>query len=97
MKLVKSHRTFGYEVARVPDPERDGRELVIVRTSDSPVGGLDVVPAHTLMDVLADEVALRLQVELQQAIARARFFGLQPERIEALVQAAAQEIAVQEP
>jgi hypothetical protein len=88
-RLVRSHRIFGYEIARIPNPADAGSELSIIRTGDSPVSGLDVVPTHTLLEVGQDEVARRLAAEIEQAVARARFFGLPEEIISATITARA--------
>ena len=86
-QLVKSHRVFGYEVGRIPNPDASGKELAVVQTDASPVNGLQVVPAHTLMPATVQEVVLRLRVEISNALAQAAFLGADPEALAAAVEA----------
>lgn len=81
--LWKSHRVFGYEVARAAGP--DGYELVILQTAPHKQ---EVAPAHMLMPVSEQEVAFEAQVRLIEAIERARFLGMDAETLRAAFEAA---------
>lgn len=71
MKLVKSHRVMGYEIARTKTP--DGREFAILQTAPH---AETATLAHMLMDVSLDEVAFDTRIKLSELIAHACFLGL---------------------
>lgn len=79
MKLVRNHRTFGREVARVTSP--DGHELVILQTSPTAQA---VAPALSLLPVSPDEAVFEARMALVAAIERCRFLGLDAETARAL-------------
>lgn len=83
--LYRSHRLFGYEVARVTG--EDGTELVILQTGPH---RLDVSPAHMLMPVTAKEAAFEATVALSAAIEQAQFLGLSTDEIRAAFESALQ-------
>lgn len=70
-QLWKSHRIFGYEVARAT--AEDGTELVVLQTAPHKQ---DVSPAHMLLPVSENEVTFEARVRLIEAIEKARFLGL---------------------
>jgi hypothetical protein len=76
--LYKSHRVFGYEVARAAGP--DNTELVILQTAPHKQ---EVSPAHMLMPVSDREALFEAQVRLIEAIERARFLGVDAETLRA--------------
>ncbi len=86
-QLLKSHRLFGYEVGRMPSPDAPGKELVVLRTDPSPISGLQVAQAHTLMPATAQEVLLRFRVDLHNALEQALFFGASREELYAAAEA----------
>jgi hypothetical protein len=59
----------------MPSPDAPGKELVVLRTDPSPISGLQVAPAHTLMPATAQEVLLRFRVDLHNALEQALFLG----------------------
>jgi hypothetical protein len=86
-QLLKSHRLFGYEVGRMPSPDAPDKELVVLRTDPSPISGLQVAPAHTLMPATTQEVLLRFRVDLHNALEQALFFGASREDLYAAAEA----------
>ena len=70
-KLYRSHRMFGYEVARAK--ANDGTELVVLQTAPHKQ---EVSPAHMLMPVSPDEAAFEVRMSVLAAIERAQFLGL---------------------
>lgn len=80
-KLYKSHRTFGYEVARTA---ADGYELVVLQTA--PNQKLEVSLASLLMPVSPDEALFEARMALAAAIERARFLGVDAEQLSTLFQ-----------
>jgi hypothetical protein len=79
-QLYKSHRTMGYEVARTRTD--DGAELVILETAPQKQ---EVSPAHMLRPVSPEEAAFEVRVALAQVVEQARFLGLDPEMVTALL------------
>jgi hypothetical protein len=77
-QLWKSHRVFGFEVARTAGP--DGVDLVILETAEHTHA---VSPAHLLMPVSPAELAFEAVIALSAAVERARFLGLDDEQIRA--------------
>jgi len=71
MRLVKSHRTMGYELGRTR--AADGREFAILQTAPHKE---EAAPAHALMPVSPDEVAFETRIAMSELIAHARFLGL---------------------
>lgn len=69
--LFRSHRTFGFEVARFHGP--DGRERVLLDTGTHKE---DVSLAHLLLPVTDKELAFEVRMRLFDAIEYARFLGL---------------------
>lgn len=80
-KLVRSHRTMGYETGRARMD--DGREVAILRTAPHK---LEASLAHMLIPVSPDEVAFEVRMALAAAIERARFLGLDPATLRQLVE-----------
>lgn len=70
-KLVRSHRTFGFEIARTR--AADGREVAILQTAPHK---LEASLAHMLIPVSPDEVVFEVRMALAAAVERARFLGL---------------------
>jgi hypothetical protein len=56
-------------------PRRPGKELAVLRTDPSPISGLQVAPAHTLMPATVQEVLLRFRLDLHNALEQAMFLG----------------------
>ncbi len=77
-QLLRSHRTFGFELARTHAP--DGTELVILETAPHK---LDASPAHLLRPVTDQEAAFEATVALMAAIERARFLGVDMDALRA--------------
>lgn len=69
--LFRSHRTFGFEVARVQPA--DGPELVILQTAPHKQ---EVSPAHLLQSVSDAEATFEATMALVSAVERARFLGV---------------------
>lgn len=84
-QLWKSHRVFGYEVARAK--AEDGQELVVLQTAPHKQ---EVSPAHMLMPVDEKEVAFEAMVRLIEAIERARFLGLDNDALRTAFESALQ-------
>lgn len=84
-QLWKSHRVFGYEVARATT--EDGTELVVLQTAPHKQ---EVSPAHMLMPVSDGEVVFEARVRLIEAIEKARFLGLDVETLRAAFEDAIQ-------
>ena len=82
-QLLKSHRVFGFEVGRLPDPELSGRDLVVLHVSPSPVSGLQVSPAHMLMPATITDVLLQLRADVRNALDQAVFLGASPSDLKA--------------
>jgi hypothetical protein len=68
--LFRSHRVFGYEVARaIAD---DGAELIVLQTTPH---SYTVSLAHLVMPASPDEAVFEVRVALITAIERAEFLG----------------------
>ena len=76
--LQKSHRAFGYVVARTTDDT--GTDLVILQTAPHE---RVVSPAHMLQDVSPDDLAFEVRFSLIAAIEKAKFLGLDNDAIRA--------------
>jgi hypothetical protein len=87
-QLYRSHRVFGYDVARAAGP--DGTELVILQTAPHKQ---EVSPAHMLMPVSDKELAFEAQVRLIEAIERVRFLGVDAETLRAAFETALESAA----
>jgi hypothetical protein len=87
-QLWKSHRVFGFEVARTAGP--DGVDLVILETAEHTHA---VSPAHLLMPVGDREVEFDVLVGLTEVAARARFLGLDDAAIRRAFEQAIGELA----
>ena len=74
-RLMRSHRTLGYELGRIPDPANPGRELATLRTGPNPQD-LVVSPAQMLAPAQPQELAFDLRMQLVNVIERARFLGV---------------------
>jgi hypothetical protein len=84
-QLWKSHRLFGYEIARTTT--EDGTELVVLQTAPHKQ---DVSPAHMLLPVSEQEAAFEVQVRLIEAIEKARFLGLDTDALRTAFESALQ-------
>lgn len=84
-QLWKSHRVFGYEVARTTT--EDGMELVVLQTAPHKQ---EVSPAHMLMPVSDKELTFEAMVRLTEAIERARFLGLDNDALRTTFESALQ-------
>lgn len=71
MQLWKSHRVFGYEIARAQ--AEDKTALIILQTSPHKQ---EVVSALAVVPVTPEELAFEAQIRLIQAIEAVRFLGL---------------------
>jgi len=83
-RLVRSHRTLGFELGRIPDPANPGRELSTLRTGPNPQD-LAVSPAHMLAPAQAQELAFDLRMQLNAVIERARFLGVPLDTLRSLL------------
>lgn len=70
-QLFRSHRVFGYEVARTK--AADGTELVVLQTAPHKQ---EVSPAHMLLPVSPDEATFEVRMSVLAAIERAQFLGV---------------------
>lgn len=84
-QLYRSHRVFGYEVARTTT--EDGTELVVLKTAPHKQ---EVSPAHMLMPVSEKEAAFEATIRLSDAIEHARFLGLSLDTLRAAFEDAIQ-------
>ena len=84
-QLWKSHRVFGYEVARAT--AEDGTELVVLQTAPHKQ---EVSPATMLMPVSEKEAAFEAMVRLCDAVEKARFLGLDNEALRIAFESALQ-------
>lgn len=84
-QLWKSHRAFGYEIARAT--AEDGTELVVLQTAPHKQ---EVSPAHMLMPVSEKEAAFEAMVRLIDAIEKARFLGLDTDAVRSAFESALQ-------
>jgi hypothetical protein len=84
-QLWKSHRIFGYEVARAKAD--DNIELVVLQTAPHKQ---EVSPAYMLMPVLPHEVVFEAQIRLVEAIEKARFLGIDNKTLRAMFESALQ-------
>jgi hypothetical protein len=75
-QLYRSHRVFGYEVARARTEE--GTELVVLQTAPHKH---EVSPAHMLMPVGEKEAAFEARIRLIEAIERARSLGVDSDEL----------------
>jgi hypothetical protein len=83
-RLVRSHRTLGYELGRISDPANPGRELSTLRTGPNPQD-MTVSPAHMLAPVQPQELAFDIRMQLHAVIERARFLGVPDDALRSLL------------
>jgi hypothetical protein len=88
--LYRSHRVFGYEVARAFTEE--GTELVVLQTAPHKH---EAAPAHTLMAVTPQEAAFEAKVRLIAALEHARFLGLDGDALRRVCEEALEAITTQ--
>lgn len=77
---VRSHRTFGFELARTTAPA--GREYVILQTDTHKE---EVCFAHMLLPVSQQEREFEVRMLLVDAVLRARFLGINAETVTRLL------------
>lgn len=82
MKLWKSHRVFGCEIARA---QVGDQELVILGTAPH---RHEVSPSHMLMPATEKEVTFNMMVQMIEIIERARFLGISPDSIREVFESA---------
>ncbi|MEI6180707.1 MAG: hypothetical protein WCP31_08130 [Chloroflexales bacterium] len=88
-QLYRSHRMFGYEIARVRH-ER-GPELVVLETGPNEEA---VSPAHLLMPVTEREAAFEVLMRLSGVVEYARFLGLTEDAVRENLETALRPIEV---
>jgi hypothetical protein len=79
-QLYKSHRTIGYELARISTA--DGQQLVLLETAFRKYA---VSPSHLLSPISAEAALFDLRTEFAALLQRARFLEIDAETLRTLL------------